>query len=65
MQELWCPFFVAWMLKWLVLRYGGMSLYRRVLPYFLGLILGDYIVPLLWAIAGVITGQQMYLAYPH
>lgn len=65
MQELWCPFGVAWLLKWLALRYGGMSLYRRVLPYFLGLILGDYIVPLLWAIAGVITGQQMYLAYPH
>ena len=65
LQELWCPFFVAWMLKWLVLRYGGMKFYRRILPYFLGLILGDYIVPLLWAIAGVITGQQMYLAYPH
>jgi len=65
MLELWCPFFVAWLLKWLVLRYGGMSLYRRVLPFFLGLILGDYIVPQLWAIAGVITGQQMYLAYPH
>ena len=65
MQELWCPFLVAWLLKGLVLRYGGMGFYRRVLPYFLGLILGDYIVPLLWAIAGVITGQQMYLAYPH
>ena len=58
-------FLVAWLLKGLVLRYGGMGFYRRVLPYFLGLILGDYIVPLLWAIAGVITGQQMYLAYPH
>ncbi|HIE53482.1 MAG TPA: hypothetical protein EYP85_17150 [Armatimonadetes bacterium] len=65
MQELWFPFFVAWMLKWLTLRYGGMRLYRRVLPFFLGLILGDYILPLCWAIYGVLIGQQMYLAYPH
>jgi hypothetical protein len=56
---------MAWVLKWLTLRYGGIHLYRRVLPFALGMILGDYIVPLGWAIYGVIVGQQMYLAYPH
>jgi hypothetical protein len=35
------PFFIAWLVKSLVLRWGGMRLYRRSLPFFLGLILGD------------------------
>ena len=37
------PFFVAWLIKTLVLRYGGMRLYRKSLPFFLGLILGDMV----------------------
>jgi len=65
MDELWCPFFVAWALKALTLHYGGMRLYRQALPFFLGLIVGDYVIPLCWAIYGVSVGQQMYLAYPH
>jgi hypothetical protein len=48
-----------------LLRYGGMRLYRAALPFFLGLILGDYVVPTLWAIYGTASGQQMYLAFPH
>ena len=65
MQEQWFPFLVSWALKLLVLRTGGMKAYRRVLPFFLGLILGDLVVPVLWAVVGVATGQQMYLAFPH
>ena len=41
--RLWCPFFIAWLVKLLLLRYGGMKLYRRGMPFFLGLILGDAI----------------------
>jgi hypothetical protein len=39
------PFFIsvflAWLLKTLVLRYGGARAYRRAMPFFLGMILGD------------------------
>jgi hypothetical protein len=38
----WMPFFLAWLAKSLLLRYGGMRLYRAALPFFLGLILGDF-----------------------
>jgi hypothetical protein len=65
MDYMWCPFFVAWVCKFLILHYGGMRLYRRVLPLFLGLILGDYVIALLWALYGAATGQQMYLSFPH
>lgn len=38
----WMPFLLAWLAKSLLLRYGGMRLYRAALPFFLGLILGDF-----------------------
>ncbi|MCC7494251.1 MAG: hypothetical protein IT204_17970 [Fimbriimonadaceae bacterium] len=65
MDYLWLPFLIAWALKSAALRFGGMKLYRRLLPFFLGLILGDYVVPLLWAVYGTITGTQQYLSFPH
>jgi hypothetical protein len=65
MQEVWCPFLIAWLIKATTMRFGGIRLYRAMLPFFLGVILGDFLVPLGWAAIGVWTGQQMYLAYPH
>ena len=40
--EFWFPCLLAWALKALTLRYGGMSFYRVVRPFFLGLILGEF-----------------------
>jgi hypothetical protein len=65
MDYMWMPFFVAWVLKSVILRYGGMPLYRAAIPFFLGLILGDYVVPTLWAIWGLIIDAQMYMSFPH
>ena len=33
--------FIGWLLKILILRYGGARLFRQVTPFFLGLIVGD------------------------
>ena len=65
MNEQWFPFLVGWVVKKVILKVGGIRLYRRSLPLFLGLILGDLVVPVLWAVVGVATGRQMYLAFPH
>ena len=43
MGSLWLPFFLAWLVKWFCLRAGGMRAYRRAMPFFLGLILGDFL----------------------
>ena len=61
----WCPFFLAWVAKAVTIRYGGIQLYRRFLPFFLGLILGDYVVPALWGLGGMLTNNQQYMAFPH
>ena len=40
--RLWLPIFVSWLIKVLLLRYGGLRAYRRALPFFLGLVLGEF-----------------------
>ncbi len=65
MDYMWCPFFIAWLAKRITLRYGGIRAYRIALPFFLGLILGDYVVPALWGLFGMGTGYQQYMAFPH
>lgn len=42
LMRLWLPMCVAWAIKGLVLRYGGLRGYRAALPLFLGLVLGEF-----------------------
>lgn len=35
-------FFVAWLAKTMILRWGGVSTYRRCVPFFIGLMVGHY-----------------------
>ncbi len=37
----WFPIFVAWLLKSVIVRYGGMRGFARARPFFLGLIFGE------------------------
>lgn len=65
MEYMWCPFLIAWILKAITLRYAGIGGFRKLLPFFLGLILGDYVIPTLWGIFGMASGYQMYMVFPH
>jgi hypothetical protein len=47
----WFSALVSWAIKALVLRYGGMRLYRQARPFFLGLILGEFTMALFWTLA--------------
>lgn len=40
--RLWVPLLVAWLLKAVILRYGGLRGYRAALPFFIGLVLGEF-----------------------
>lgn len=64
MYWLWCPFMIAWFLKVTIIRYGGIKGYRTALPFFLGLVLGDYTISSLWALAGSVFGVHMYRCFP-
>ncbi len=65
MEYMWCPFLIGWAIKLVTLRYGGVKMFHNLLPFFLGLILGDYVVPMLWGIWGMAANTQVYMAFPH
>ena len=64
MPWLWCPTLIGWLIKSCVLRYGGMRGYRLCLPFFTGLILGDYVSGCLWAIIGCVGHIHTYKVFP-
>ena len=64
MANLWCCLFVAWVCKAIILRYSGFNAYRRAIPFFLGLALGDYILGSLWSILDIPTTISLYLFFP-
>jgi hypothetical protein len=60
LAQTWAPFFVAWLAKTVILRYGGMALYRAALPFFLGLIAGDLIGGGLTTLTGCLFNLSAY-----
>lgn len=56
----WTPILIAWIVKLTILRYGGLRLYRRALPLFLGLILGETVVGCGWSLLGIARGIPTY-----
>ncbi len=43
-------FFAGWVLKWLVIRYGGLALFRRTVPLAIGAIMGEYVGDAGWVL---------------
>jgi hypothetical protein len=56
----WSHYFMAWAVKLLILRYGGMRLYRRALPFVLGIILGDVLTQSLWSLICSLLDVPVY-----
>ena len=57
----WFSIFLSWLVKWVLLKYGGLRTYRRMAPFFLGLILGQQVVGGLWTVLeGEILGKHVY-----
>jgi hypothetical protein len=48
MQRIWLCIFIGWLLKVVILRYGGAVLFRKLKPLFYGLILGEFVTAGLW-----------------
>ncbi len=59
-SNMWTPFFLAWLAKVVLTRAGGMKLYRRGMPFFLGLIAGDFIGGGTTTLAGCFSNISVY-----
>lgn len=60
MQWFWASLMLGWFLKITILTYGGVKRYRHALPFFIGLILGEFVIGSLWSITGIILGIPTY-----
>ncbi|MCM8777809.1 MAG: hypothetical protein NC905_06070 [Candidatus Omnitrophica bacterium] len=56
-DTLWFSIFVAWLIKFLIMRYGGIQVYEKVKYFFLGLPLGTYTCAGIWFIVDLFTGK--------
>ena len=65
MDQLWMCFITAWVLKSLLLKYGGAKAYRNIWPLLVGVILGDFIAGNAWTLYGLITEQDVYHFWPY
>jgi hypothetical protein len=60
MNTIWVPVLIAWAAKAITLRYAGLRGYRTLLPFFFGLILGDFTIGCLWPLVGWAFGVPYY-----
>ena len=61
---IWAPMLIGWGAKMLALKHGGVRTYRRFLPFFLGLILGDFFMGGFWGLIGLSSNAPGYLIFP-
>lgn len=60
LDYVWLPILIAWLLKVLVLRYGGLRAHAVLIPFMCGLILGEFVVGSTWSSLSVILDRPMY-----
>jgi len=58
MDQIWFTVFLAWMIKFVIVRYGGLRLFRKFRPLFLGLILGQFTCNGTWILIDAIAGGR-------
>ena len=55
MAQLWFSFFIGWICKRTVVKYGGKATFDKARGMFLGLIIGEIIAVLAWTLLGITT----------
>ena len=61
--HLWSSILIGWFIKYMALKFGGASTYRKIRPVAFGLIFGEYVMVGLWMIVGFFSGIG-YFALP-
>ncbi len=64
MSWIWFSVLIGWAVKTVLLRFGGSNIYRQALPFFIGLVLGDYAISGLWSLYFLASGHPGYRTFP-
>ena len=60
MNSMWFGIFLSWLAKSTILKYGGLKSYRKAIPFFIGLILGEFMIGGFWNIVSVVANVPVY-----
>jgi hypothetical protein len=63
-ERIWFSFFLGWLFKRNILKFGGPRLFRKFRPLFLGLIFGEYSMAALWLLIDVLAGREGHKLFP-
>jgi len=61
MNLVWMPLLIAWALKTVILRYGGLNTFRALVPFFMGLILGQFVVGSIVNVVSIVMQVPSYM----
>jgi cation transporter-like permease len=56
----WFSIFLSWLFKYILVRLGGLRIYRRAMPFFAGIVLGEFFVGSVWSLIGIALEHPMY-----
>ena len=57
---IWFPLLLAMVTKWLILKHGGINAYRKAVPFFIGLVLGEALMGCFWPLLSLILRSAVY-----
>ncbi len=64
MNLFWVSLMVAWLLKASLIRWGGLARHRQAMPFFMGLVVGDYLMGSFWSLWGCWQRRPAYNFLP-
>ncbi|MYB96692.1 hypothetical protein F4054_20175 [Candidatus Poribacteria bacterium] len=56
----WSAVCVGWFIKAVLLKFGGLRTYRKAAPFFVGVILGDFLTGTFWSLVGAVFEIPVY-----
>jgi hypothetical protein len=65
LAHIWFSVLLGWVASSFVLKYGGLRIYRRLRPMFIGLILGEFSAAAVWLVIDYFTGMRSHNIFPN
>ena len=59
-DKYWFALVLCTVIKWAMLRHGGVKSYRKAVPFFMGLVLGETIISCFWAAISLMFHVAVY-----
>ena len=63
LADFWFSVFLGWLVKFVILTVFGLRVHQRAIPFFLGLVMGDYVFVSMWALIGTFFNIPTYVLW--